>query len=129
MNQDIKTRWLEALRSGRYKQGKGSLRTTDDQYCCLGVLCDLAVQDGIVEWEPHRDEGADVYEIDGLLGSLSYEVRVWAGISDDAGRCEPVYLDIGERTIFVGDSLIQLNDQTEIPFNFEQIADVIEEQF
>lgn len=29
--------WTAALRSGRYKQGKKRLRTSDNTYCCLGV--------------------------------------------------------------------------------------------
>lgn len=41
MNQEIKAKWLEALRSGRYKQGVGCLRSDKDEYCCLGVLCDV----------------------------------------------------------------------------------------
>ncbi|NBQ68164.1 MAG: hypothetical protein EBU46_04735, partial [Nitrosomonadaceae bacterium] len=45
MKAEIKQRWLNALRSGKYKQGEGSLRQLDNegkpQYCCLGVLCDL----------------------------------------------------------------------------------------
>lgn len=32
--------WIEALRSGVYKQGKGNLYDPDNKtYCCLGVLC------------------------------------------------------------------------------------------
>ena len=33
-------RWVEALRSGEYKQGTGRLRS-GDEYCCLGVACDV----------------------------------------------------------------------------------------
>ena len=45
--------WLEALRSGKYKQGRGALRVdevNDPHYCCLGVLqmvCDGKVESGI----------------------------------------------------------------------------------
>ncbi len=38
---EVKVRWLAALRSGQYQQGKGRLRSEDNEYCCLGVLCDL----------------------------------------------------------------------------------------
>ena len=38
MNKTIKKKWLKALRSGRYKQGKQYLRNSDNTYCCLGVL-------------------------------------------------------------------------------------------
>lgn len=34
--------WVEALNSGEYKQTKGLLRKKDS-FCCLGVLCELAV--------------------------------------------------------------------------------------
>jgi hypothetical protein len=39
-------KWVEALESGRYKQGTGRLRDRDC-YCCLGVLCDIS---GVGEW-------------------------------------------------------------------------------
>jgi hypothetical protein len=42
MKQDIKEKWLTALRSGNYKQGRFVLRNPLDQYCCLGVLCDIS---------------------------------------------------------------------------------------
>jgi hypothetical protein len=40
MNPEVKARWVAALRSGEYKQGKGALRL-NNKFCCLGVLCDL----------------------------------------------------------------------------------------
>ena len=47
MKKRIKKLWTEALRWGGYEQGAGVLRR-DDSFCCLGVLCDLAVKEGIV---------------------------------------------------------------------------------
>lgn len=41
MDAEIKRKWIEALRSGKYAQGRGSLRVGENAYCCLGVLCDL----------------------------------------------------------------------------------------
>ena len=45
MNPEIKKQWVDALRSGKYKQYKGALRginkNGDTSYCCLGVLCEL----------------------------------------------------------------------------------------
>ena len=38
---EFKTKWVEALRSGKYKQGKGFLRSINDEFCCLGVAYDL----------------------------------------------------------------------------------------
>ena len=34
-------KWVDALRSGKYKQGKNALRTENDEFCCLGVLEDV----------------------------------------------------------------------------------------
>lgn len=39
--EDIK-KWVAALRSGEYKQGKGALQSKDG-YCCLGVGCDIFI--------------------------------------------------------------------------------------
>lgn len=51
MDQKVKTRWLKALRSGKYEQTTGVLcepvlpdldgNPTTKAYCCLGVLCDV----------------------------------------------------------------------------------------
>lgn len=45
MNPEIKKEWLEALRSGEYKQGNRCLflesKDGDKSFCCLGVLMDL----------------------------------------------------------------------------------------
>lgn len=40
MDAKIKREWIAALRSGKYKQAKGTLRR-DGGFCCLGVLCDV----------------------------------------------------------------------------------------
>jgi hypothetical protein len=40
MNPDVKKRWVRALRSGKYMQGKGKLKS-DRGYCCLGVLAQI----------------------------------------------------------------------------------------
>lgn len=41
MNAELKAKWIAALRSGEYKQGRGKLKR-NDLYCCLGVLCEVA---------------------------------------------------------------------------------------
>ena len=43
-----KKKWLAALRSGEYKQGRGCLRRRRgrvNRYCCLAVLADIAYPD------------------------------------------------------------------------------------
>lgn len=41
MDPELKAKWVEALRSGNYQQGRYSLKK-DGKYCCLGVLCEVA---------------------------------------------------------------------------------------
>lgn len=38
MTKTMKKKWIAALRSGKYKQGKEKLYVKGS-YCCLGVLC------------------------------------------------------------------------------------------
>ncbi len=41
---DYLAEWLVALRSDKYKQGKGALKLSfqkEDRFCCMGVLCDV----------------------------------------------------------------------------------------
>lgn len=48
MPRELKEKWIEALRSGKYKQGYGVLKTKGE-YCCLGVLQELrGVEEKIV---------------------------------------------------------------------------------
>lgn len=40
LRKEIKEKWIEALESGKYQQGVGTL-CRDGRYCCLGVLADV----------------------------------------------------------------------------------------
>lgn len=72
MNHEIKAKWVAALRSGEYKQGRGSLRERD-AYCCLGVLCDIHARETGCRWGD-RNEYLD------CSGILPVLVRDWAGL-------------------------------------------------
>ena len=41
MNKDNVKLWIDALRSGRYLQGRFQLKDRLGKHCCLGVLCDV----------------------------------------------------------------------------------------
>lgn len=61
--------WVEALRSGEYKQGKGHLHSKGG-YCCLGVFAKavLGYKDSYLSREKEGPVG--VYtKLEGLLGS------------------------------------------------------------
>lgn len=123
MNPEIKALWLEALRSGEYEQGTSYLNM-NGQFCCLGVLCDIAVRQGVAvavatyyDYGIKADSSAVVY-YDGDPTTLPLSVRGWAGLDhgnpgfDTAAR---------ERHL-----LAALNDEG-LPF--EDIATLIEENF
>ena len=46
MKRDVAKKWVAKLRSGEYEQGKGYLND-DGKMCCLGVLCEVAIEDGL----------------------------------------------------------------------------------
>jgi hypothetical protein len=51
LTKEVMLDWITALRSGRYQQGKGYLRS-NNEYCCLGVLCEVLPPDA-GEWKLH----------------------------------------------------------------------------
>lgn len=122
MNQEIKARWVRALRSGEYLQGSGMLCLRDlinqvDYFCCLGVLCDLAEKDGVTEGYPH-DYGYDseaLLSYEGMTEVLPKKIQEWAGLTED----NPVIPSRDAR-------LATLNDEADL--SFEQIADLIEQE-
>jgi hypothetical protein len=112
MDKVIKRRWVEALRSGKYKQGKNRLNGKDG-FCCLGVLCDLAVEDGVGSWHDYGDEGNKYFDDLGRIEAtlLPLAVQQWSGLWSETG-------DIGR-----GRSLSRLNDDG---VSFRRIARKIE---
>lgn len=85
MNPIIKQRWIEALRSGDYAQGRQLLRDNVegvDRYCCLGVLCDLAAQDGRGTW---TGTGIFVDDLGNAAVSMpTGQITEWAGVDGNA---------------------------------------------
>ena len=102
MNQEIKKQWIAALLSGDYEQGKAYLHTQntlgkEDKFCCLGVLCDLAVKAGVIP-EPKKlysevflygalDEVLEDEDISTSFNTrddkvLPFAVGQWAGLDD-----------------------------------------------
>ena len=121
MNPEIKSQWIAALRSGGYVQGMGALRrrtSSDTEYCCLGVLCDLYF---------HRHHNCD-WRNDGLgrgwltggrsvnVLTLPDEVVSWAGLPDS----NPL-IDWASGP----EDLAMVNDSGS---SFDAIADAIESQ-
>ena len=122
MKQDIKTKWVAALRHGTYKQGTHRLRT-GNRFCCLAVLCDVIDPDG---WESPVRHTLEVFSHNGSIGMPRNEVYCTAEL-------EPTVLVTKEQLEAIGIvvnntsnsfTLSLLNDM--LGLTFDQIALVIE---
>lgn len=125
MRGEVRDLWVAALRSGRYQQTTGKLtRLTDDGQpracCCLGVLCEVALESG-VELALYRTEyGTRHYDREDNF--LPTRVREWAGL----GAVDPEVTRTRADGTEVTSSLSFLND--EVRLSFEQIAVLVEAQ-
>lgn len=122
MNPEIKSKWVAALRGGEYRQGVASLRhqgTKGDEFCCLGVLCDLHSKETGGKWSDEPTcAGEFRYGTETLL--LPKPVIDWAGLTEATPT--------GNVEIGPDERLADYNDGT---FNkrrhsLNQIADLIE---
>lgn len=119
MNPEVKEKWLAALRSGDYTQTRTALYK-DGSYCCLGVLCEIAVQEGVplqVRETSIMDTMYKYYNDES--GLLPYEVQTWAGLINRNPNTT-------ESPEGYPRSMAELNDNG---WTFEEIADVIERDF
>lgn len=118
-NRENIRKWVDALRSGNYRQGVDTLKAVMSSdgvpsYCCLGVACELALHEGIVTQNIIR--GHSGFGEERNTGSLPTEVQQWLGIYSD----NPYIPGIDE-------TLLCLNDVVQLDFLL--IADLIEETY
>jgi hypothetical protein len=110
MNDEVKRLWVDALRSGEYKQGQGGLAqlTIQDEivYCCLGVLCEVAIKSGL---PLVKDDSENIVGYNNREAMPPNEVLIWASL-EDKDACD----------------LADMNDNEGWPF--ERIASFIEEK-
>lgn len=120
MKKDIMEKWVAALRSGEYTQGRTQLRTESidgktSGYCCLGVLCEIS---GLP------------YE--GYHGILPSRVMEWAGMKTTEGQLPKAYKAKDDTYQSL---LWELNDKTDNgrstgkTLSFKQIANIIEKNW
>lgn len=138
MKTDIQALWTGALRSGDYTQGSGVLRTPSGDFCCLGVLCEIAVEAGVIP-PAKKTEALDGtalgYHYGTETGVLPEAVIKWSGLGDSEGTYEMDDEELSERygdfanrdSYYRKTSLINANDS--YGKNFSQIADLIEKHF
>lgn len=124
MKQQIAKKWIQALKSGAYIQGQGKLKRLNKdesgfEHCCLGVLCELAVQEGIIQSRP--SEGGNPWCSFGekeqvhMTNFLPEAVVKWAGLTSKTGK---TVQKINKTWV----SLAQANDGG---LSFQRIANVI----
>lgn len=81
MRECVKDKWVAALKSGKYKQGRGQLNG-ENGYCCLGVLCEVFIAEGGVLSVRHLSR---VTEYNGETKYPPAPVLHWAGIRSISG--------------------------------------------
>ncbi len=129
IKKEVAEKWVKALRSSKYRQAVGTLREKNeapngkDGFCCLGVLCDLAVQEGAIPEPEYSEESGDY-----LYGKKTKSAELlppavveWAGLS----KVNPQVVDYeGEFGQSYGLTFSDLND--DYGFTFRKIATLIE---
>lgn len=121
MNPVVRDAWIERLESGDYQQGQNQLvgvYREKLEHCCLGVLCELAVEAGVLRAEYRQQAYVAVFPDDHYAeyrSSLPEVVSRWAGLWTD----DPVVaVDNGDRF-----TLSNCNDTRGM--NFVEIARAI----
>lgn len=137
INPRAKQLWLDALRSNTYTQGEGALHTIDDtgqeRLCCLGVLCQVAMKEGVVLRRTARLDsgGRTIVEYNNLDGVLPDPVLQWSGLDNRNPSFRPghdvamgfIVRNPDFPTASVGVSLAECNDNG---YTFTEVADIIE---
>ncbi len=106
-------KWIKALRSGKYKQGKQTLKR-NDEFCCLGVACEIFKDELDLHIEEAKtDRGDVIIYYNNKAGSLPNEVRKHIGLRYSAGATDNL-------------SLRHLSSMNDSGKTFDEIADHLE---
>lgn len=118
-------KWVNALRSGKYKKTTGRLKgiiTSKPTYCCLGVACEISKLD-TWDYDGYYDDAQT--ELPGSVcdyyGFQSGDPEVTLTRTLVVKKSETKYLP-GDRV-----HLARLND--DFGLSFKKIADLIEREF
>ena len=132
MKKRIRDLWIKALRSGKYKKGVDHLCTINENgsrsYCCLGVLTELAIKDGVKikkdvinsNWPRCSSYINYTGPEDSMYSYLLRSVMKWAGLHD----FDPLLRPETSRSANIMAS--EINDNGNVNTTFRKIADLIE---
>lgn len=120
MNPEVKKKWIDALRSGHYRQGEDCLKLRMEQnyFCCLGVLCDIYINEHPeleINWIDHD------YESSAFINEKLYlpeQVREWVNLETK----NATYINENGKK-----SSLDLDNDNGKTFN--EISDIIEKYF
>jgi hypothetical protein len=116
INKENVRKWVDALRSGEYEQGKMCLCNKYNKYCCLGVACEIVYKNGVI-LSIEKLEYGKYYN--GNHVEWPDIVKKWFGFY----KTTPIRFEYNGRSYgFIG-----LNDTAEA--TFEEIADLIEKEY
>lgn len=107
MDRGIAEDWALKLESGEYPQGSGYLNAWGN-FCCLGVLCEMAVEAGVIP--PGTSEFYNPVHYSHNSQVLPMDVVEWAGMLSSDGE-------------YPGGQLTTDNDQNGV--SFTEIAAII----
>ena len=129
MNPEVKQKWIDALRSGKYEQGSERLRSVSG-YCCLGVLCDIYAKEHNTEWEFRGNEETNLQPMDywyyeGESEFLPESVMDWAGLKVPNPSLRIDVEDNDEDNWYYQDEIANVNDSG---YTFNDLSKLIEEQ-
>lgn len=138
INKELVKQWVEALRSGKYKQGRKALKNRDNEFCCLGVLCDISREHFVgLDWDIEEEaepSTSAIYCIAGTIGVLPESILNYVGketLEDKKvviSSANAKISDLVKKYLKLPHTyLTELNDVYKL--SFEQIADIIEEEF
>lgn len=123
----VQKMWVDALRSGEYKQGHGALHLKypkGDKFCCLGVACDLFQKHGpgnLIVTEDEDDWSSETQvKYNCTSGMPPRQVQTWLGISGEF-MTELANMNDGSIDADTGDRLPKRR--------FSTIANRIEKEF
>lgn len=110
---ELTRKWIAALRSGNYNQGRYLLHSKENNYCCLGVLCDISLLGEWLYCDNERD----------ISGRCKFKSLTTSLVSDNYPPKEVrelVGLELNEQC-----ELVAMNDNEKC--SFDDIANRIEE--
>lgn len=129
----IKQLWVEALRSGNYKRGDERLSFIEDGvkcFCALGVLCDLAVREGVeVEVTVDGEGWGERYKFvkyDGEVGVLPLSVMEWAEVPVSSPVVSVTQTVEGDELGVDDTRMWDIGDMNDSGYTWEVIAEAIE---